>query len=79
MLAVLILSRVLRLPDKEYLINLIVCAVMGIIPLVFLFTGLLEVIIPSVICVAVSLILISVQLIFNWKAMYREITKKLHL
>lgn len=79
MLAVIILSRVLRMPDRDYIINLIVCAVMGIIPLVLLFTGVLQVIVPSVICTAASLIVISLQLIFNWKAMYREIHKKLHL
>jgi len=35
--------------------------------------------IPSVICAAVSLIVIFIQLIFNGKAMRREIRKKLHL
>ena len=55
------------------------CAVLGVVPLVFLFTGVLGVIAPSVICTAASLIVISLQLIFNWKAMYREIHKKLHL
>ena len=79
MLAVIILATVFRMPDKEYLILLIVCAVIGIIPLIFLFTGILTVILPSVICVAVSLIIISIQLIFNWKALYREVSKKLHL
>ena len=76
MLAVIILS---RMPDRDYMIHLILCAVLGVVPLVFLFTGVLGVIAPSVICTAASLIVISLQLIFNWKAMYREIHKKLHL
>lgn len=75
MLAVVILSRVLRMPDKDYIISLIVCAVMGVFPLIFLFSGVLQVTIPSVLCVAASLIEISLQLIFNWKAMYRKYTK----
>ena len=79
MLAVIILSRVLRMPDRDYMIHLILCAVLGVVPLVFLFTGVLGAIAPSVICTAASLIVISLQLIFNWKAMYREIHKKLHL
>ena len=79
MLAVIILSRVLRMPDRDYMIHLILCAVLGVVPLVFLFTGVLGVIAPSVICTAASLIVISLQLIFNWKAMYRESHKKLHL
>lgn len=37
MLAVVILSRVLRMPDKDYIISLIVCAVMGVFPLIFFF------------------------------------------
>lgn len=79
MLAVIILSRVLRMPDRDYMIHFILCAVLGVVPLVFLFTGVLGAIAPSVICTAASLIVISLQLIFNWKAMYREIHKKLHL
>ncbi len=79
MLAVIILSRVLRMPDRDYMIHLILCAFWASFPLVFLFTGVLGVIAPSVICTAASLIVISLQLIFNWKAMYREIHKKLHL
>ena len=69
MLAVIVLSRVFRMPGKDYLI----------VPLVFLFTGVLQMAIPSVICAAVSLIVIFIQLIFNGKAMRREIRKKLHL
>ena len=64
MLAVIILSRVLRMPDRDYIISLIVCAVMGIIPLVLLFTGVVRMIVPSVLCTAASLIIISIQLIF---------------
>ena len=79
MLAIIILSRVMHMPAKEYIINLIVCTAMGIIPLVWLFTGVLRIIIPSVICAAVSLIIIFIQLIFNWKAICREILKKFHL
>ena len=79
MLAVIILSRVRHMPDRDYIISLILCAVMGVIPLIFLFTGVLSVAIPSVICAAASLIVILLQMIFNWKAMYREIHKKLHL
>lgn len=79
MLAIIVLSKIMRMPYKDYIVNLIICAVMGIVPIIFLAAGLLRVIIPSVICAAVSLIVIAVQLIFNWKAMYREISKKLHL
>ncbi|MGI6115087.1 DUF6320 domain-containing protein [Luoshenia tenuis] len=79
MLAVIILSRVRHMPDRDYIISLILCAVMGVIPLIFMFTGVLSVAIPSVICAAASLIVILLQMIFNWKAMYREIHKKLHL
>lgn len=79
MFAVIILSRALHMPDRDYMISLIVCAVLGIIPLILLFTGVLQVIVPSVICAASSLIVISIQLIFHWKATYREVHKKLHL
>lgn len=79
MLAIIILSRAMHIPGKGYTFHLIVCAAAGLVPLVLLLTGALRVVIPSILCTAVSLIVVLLQLIFKWRTTYREIQKKLHL
>ena len=79
MLAIIVLSRAMHLPGKEYTFNLIICAVIGLIPLILLLTGVLHIVIPSIICFASSLIVIILLLIFRWRTTSREIQKKLHL
>lgn len=79
MAAIIILSRVLHLADQEYMISLIFCAVLGLVPMVFVYTGVAAVPIVSVLCAAISLIILSLLLIFNWSAICREIRKKLHM
>ncbi len=79
MLAIIVLSRVMHIPGKGYTFNLIVCAVIGLIPLILLLTGVLHIIIPSIICTASSLIVIILLFIFRWRTTCREIQKKLHL
>lgn len=79
MIAVIILSQVLHIKAGDYIINLILCSLTGVIPMILIFTGIVRIIIPSVICSAVALIIIFVQIIFNYKVMYSEICKKLHM
>ena len=79
MIAVIILSQVLHIKAGDYIINLILCSLTGVIPMILIFTGIVRIIIPSVICSSVALIIIFVQIIFNYKVMYSEICKKLHM
>lgn len=79
MLAVIILSRVLHLPDRDYIVYLVIAVLMAIAPVIFLLTGILQNVIPSIICIAAALLVISELLVFHFKAMRREIFKKLHM
>lgn len=79
MLAMAVFSVVTKLPVEEYLIYLILCAVYSLLPLVFLLTGLLRVIYPSAICVALSVIAAAAMVIFGWKNTREELKKKFHL
>ena len=51
----------------------------GIVPVIFYLTGILNVRIPSVICIAVSLISFFAILIYEGRNMLKEIEKRLHL
>lgn len=79
MASMLVLSMAMRLPPNEYLVNLIFAAVYGVLPVIFLLTNLLKVRYPSVICVALSVIIAASLWIFEGKSMRRELKKKFHL
>ncbi|OGO89322.1 MAG: hypothetical protein A2Y17_10550 [Clostridiales bacterium GWF2_38_85] len=79
MLSMYILSKILKIPTYEYVLYLILDALYGIIPVIFIFTGVLNIIYPSVICVACSLISTAAILLFEGKNMKEEIIRRMHL
>ncbi|MCI8331470.1 MAG: hypothetical protein HFE78_01390 [Clostridiales bacterium] len=79
LLVLLLLARLLHVPVRDYIIYAGLGAVLGIIPVIFMATGLVHVLIPSVVCVSVSLIVICTLLLFHWKAVHGEVMKKMHL
>lgn len=79
MFSIFVLSKVIKGPQNSYVIYLVLDAAYGIVPLIFVLTGVLNVVYPSVICVACSLISIFGLLIFDGRALKEEISKKLHI
>ena len=79
MIAMAVVARVTHTPASEYLIYLVLDALFGVIPVIFLLTGILKVTYPSVICVGGSVISVLALLCFQGENMRRELHKKLHL
>lgn len=74
-----ILARALHLESGDYLIYLLLCALLGLVPLLFLIFGWITIQLPSVICVGVSLLMIVGALIFQGGVIKHELTKRLHI
>lgn len=79
MASMIVLSLAMHIPPNEYLVNLVLASAYGVVPLVFVLTDTVGVIYPSVICVAVSVIIVAWLWIFEGKGIRRELKKKLHL
>ncbi len=79
MLAITVVSRVLRSDAGDYITSLVLIGLGGLIPLVFYFTGVLLIVIPSIICVACSLILFVGLLVFKGSEMKYELSKRFHV
>ena len=79
MLAMALLAKLLHLRVEDYMIYLVIDALFGIVPLLFLLLGWLRVFYPSVICVAVSLLSLCALLLFEGERMRMEVKKGLHL
>lgn len=79
MITMAIVGKVLRLPITDYMACMMVDALFGIVPVIFYFTGILYITVPSVICISVSIISFFALLIFEGKKMFAEIEKRFHV
>lgn len=79
MAAMTIIARAMRLQIEEYMIYLILASLFGIIPLILMIFGVVNVAIPSIICVAASGLSLAALLAFHGEKLVAEIRKRLHL
>lgn len=74
-----ILSKILDWEIENTIIYLWIDALFGIVPLIFYFTDLLVIKIPSIICVAGSIISLAAIIIFKGDSIWAELKRKLSL
>ncbi len=79
MISMAVISKVLKLYIEDYILYIIIDGLFGIIPIIFIFTGGLSVIYPSLICIVTSIISLSTILIFEDKKLLAEIKRRLHM
>lgn len=79
MLTMVVISKIMKIPAEEKIFYLALDAVYGIVPIVFIFTGCLNTIYPSAVCVCASLISIAAIILFEGKNIKEQVIKKFHL
>jgi len=79
MLAMAVISRLLHMRSSDYLLYLFLNILLGLVPLVLLLRGALQVVYPAVICAAVSTVLLAVLVLFEGRALKSELLRRLHL
>lgn len=79
MAALAIIPVIMKIPVSEYLFLLIIDVFFGFTPLVFLLLGLVDIILPSYICIVVSIISFITLVIFYGKHMLAEVQRRFHL
>ena len=79
MAATAVLARIFKIQPGTYIIYSFLLMIYGIIPAVFVVSGLSAVIYPSLICVACSLFSFAALLIFEGRNMIEELKRRLHL
>jgi len=78
-LAIVVTAWALRLRGEEYLFYLVLCAAAGLLPLVSLVCGLLQVVYPSAICGGVSVVGLAALALFKGGEIKDEIIRRIHL
>ena len=74
-----ILAKVMSLNARDYVVSLIADAFFGILPLVFYFLKLTNVVFPSIIGSALSLLSLVSIVIYQWSTIRLEFSKRFHL
>lgn len=74
-----IIARIMRLRIEDYIVYLIIDIIFGIIPMILMLCGVVDTLLPSVICVGLSVISLAALLIFEGKALRAELTRRMHL
>ncbi|MBP3887422.1 MAG: hypothetical protein J6F30_07170 [Cellulosilyticum sp.] len=79
MIVMSILPKVLHLQVGDYLIYLLLDALIGIVPFIFMVIGDAITDIPSMICILTSMISVAGMIIFEGKKMMSELKRRLHV
>lgn len=72
-------AKLLKIGVRDLLVYLFIAGIFGFVPLIFILTGKLNVIFPSVICVAASAISLSALILFEGDHMKSELNKRMHI
>jgi hypothetical protein len=79
MTAMFIANKVVKLKAGDYLLYLLIGAVMGLIPFLFLVFGWVIHQTPSMLSIFLSLVMIAAIVIFQGKEILLELQKRMHV
>lgn len=79
MVSMAVIARIMRLRIEDYIIYLVLDGILGVVPLTLILLGVLRVVLPSAVCVAVSIVSLAALLLFEGPALRHEIFRRLHL
>ncbi len=79
MISMAVISKIRKLHIEDYILYIIIDSLFGIVPVIFIILGLLDVLYPSIICISTSIISLSTIIIFEDKSLKAEIKRRLHV
>lgn len=79
MIVMAIAAKILKISVRDLIVYFLIDSFFGFIPIIFIIFGGLNVLFPSVICVAASVISISVLILFQGDNMMAELKKRMHI
>lgn len=77
--ALFIMTKILRLNMPDYVFSIVICTFFGLVPLILCLTGITRLIIPSAICMALSLLSLITLILYDGKELWTTLSKKFHI
>lgn len=74
-----ITAKIMHLKTRDYLIYSLLGSFFGIIPVIFLLIGWIKIFLPTLICVAISIIFLAAIFIFQGENIRNELHRKMHI
>ncbi len=78
MISMSIISKIRKMHVEDFILYIIIDGLFGLVQIIFIFTGGLTALYPSLICIAASIISLSAILIFEDRLLLAEIRRRLH-
>lgn len=79
MVVLVITANIMHLSPANYLFYLLLDIIYGFLPIIFITFGWIDVLYPSIICIAVSIISFSALLLFEGHNILDELKKRMHV
>jgi len=79
MIVMAIAAKILKIGVRDLIIYLLVDAIFGFVPIIFLIFGWIHIGFPSIICLATSAISLSALILYEGDNMKAEINKRVHI
>ena len=79
MIIMYVTAKIMNLSISDYITYVLLAAIFGIIPVIFLIFDLVDVTFPSIISIGSSIIMLAAILIFQGKEIKSEISKRMHI
>lgn len=72
-------AKIKKLGVRDYITYVVLDSVLGMLPIAFILLDWVDTPYPSILCAAVSALLLSGVLIFQWDSVRRELSRRMHL
>ena len=72
-------AKILKIGVRDLIIYLLIDAIFGFVPALFIIFGWVNVLFPAVICVGASIISLSALILFEGDNMKTELRKRMHI
>lgn len=79
MVIMYVTAKIMNLSSREYITYALLDGIFGIVPILFIFLDLVNVIYPSIISIGFSIISLSAIFIFQGKEIKEEVNKRMHI
>lgn len=72
-------TKILKIKMPDYVFSFVICIFFGLAPFILCITGVTKILIPSVICIALSIISFITLVLYDGKELVLTLSKKFHI
>lgn len=79
LLGLFIMTKILKIRMPDYVFSFVICILFGLVPFILCITGITRILIPSAICVALSVLSFITLILYDGRELLLTLSKKFHI